>query len=209
MCSRTGRNSGFQGAWPHTAGEQNQENNTNQFTHKGDLSSCPSRECTYSFDMPNSNGVLCGSRISSPVRGDQFPGWKASRASVAGGYSPHAHLAVWGPQQSHPRGHAGDQSSQLLFPPGAAVPAMATAQLSPRRLRPGSLVLHFVSVPLYPAGSLLPHICLHTCTGLGALLHAWIPASSIPSTFRSVNSPGKKTELQGFPPTAPPPPPSL
>lgn len=148
--------------------------------------------------------MLCGSRISSPVRGDQLPGRKASRASVAGGYSPQAHLAVWGPEQFHPRGHARGPEQPAPLPSRSCCAGYghSSAFIQEGEARSSGFTFCLCS-PIYSfTGSLLSHICLHTCAGaagLGALLHAWIPASSIPSTFRSVNSPGKKTELQGFP----------
>ena len=153
--------------------------------------------------------MLCGSRISSPIRrGDQLPGQKASRASVAGGYSPHAHLAVWSSQQSHPREHARGPEQPAPLPSRSCCASCghSSALTQEGEARSSGFTFCVCSPISSFAGSLLSHVCLHICAGaagLGALLHAWISTSSIPSTFRSVNSPGKKTELTGI---SPPPP---
>lgn len=66
------------------------------------------------------------------------------------------------PWRTRPGGGGAEQPrARLCCLPGAAVPSVATAQLSPRRVRPGALVLYFVFVLPSPHSLETPSPCSH------------------------------------------------
>ena len=66
-------------------------------------------------------------------------------------------------------GWAEQPRARLCCLPGAAVPSVATAQLSPRRGRPGPLVLYFAFVLPSPHSLETPSPCSHTSVSTTAL----------------------------------------